>query len=48
MHWSEEIAQRIIERKPDKEEYGLAPPGSARPARSTSAIFVMWRRAILL
>ena len=21
MHWSEEIAQRIIERNPDKEEY---------------------------
>lgn len=32
MHWSEEIAQRIIERKPDKEEYvcaaGISPSGS--------------------
>ncbi len=32
MHWSEEIAQRIIERNPDKEEYvcaaGISPSGS--------------------
>lgn len=32
MHWSEEIAQRIIERSPDKEEYvcaaGISPSGS--------------------
>lgn len=32
MHWSEEIAQRIIERNPDKEEYvcaaGVSPSGS--------------------
>lgn len=32
MHWSEEIAQSIIERKPDKEEYvcaaGISPSGS--------------------
>ena len=32
MHWSEEIAQRIISRKPDKEEYvcaaGISPSGS--------------------
>lgn len=32
MHWSEEIAQRIIARKPDKEEYvcaaGISPSGS--------------------
>lgn len=32
MHWSDEIAKRIIERKPDKEEYvcaaGISPSGS--------------------
>ena len=32
MHWSEEIAQRIIERNPNKEEYvcaaGISPSGS--------------------
>ena len=32
MHWSEEIAQRIIDRDPDKEEYvcaaGTSPSGS--------------------
>ncbi len=32
MHWSEEIAQRLIERNPDKEEYvcaaGISPSGS--------------------
>ena len=32
MHWSEEIAQRIIERNPEKEEYvcaaGISPSGS--------------------
>lgn len=32
MHWSEQIAQRIIEKKPDKEEYvcaaGISPSGS--------------------
>ena len=32
MHWSEEIAARLIERKPDKEEYvcaaGISPSGS--------------------
>ena len=32
MHWSEEIAQRIIERSPEKEEYvcaaGVSPSGS--------------------
>ena len=32
MHWSEEIAKKIIERKPDKEEYvcaaGTSPSGS--------------------
>ena len=32
MHWSEEIAQRIIDRTPDKEEYvcaaGISPSGS--------------------
>ena len=32
MHWSEEIAKRIIERNPDKEEYvcaaGISPSGS--------------------
>ena len=32
MHWSEEIAQRIIARNPDKEEYvcaaGISPSGS--------------------
>ena len=32
MHWSEEIAQRVIARNPDKEEYvcaaGISPSGS--------------------
>ena len=32
MHWSEEIAKKIIERNPDKEEYvcaaGISPSGS--------------------
>ena len=32
MHWSDEIAQRIIERNPNKEEYvcaaGISPSGS--------------------
>ncbi len=32
MHWSEEIAQRIVERHPEKEEYvcaaGISPSGS--------------------
>ena len=32
MHWSDEIAKRIIERRPDKEEYvcaaGISPSGS--------------------
>ena len=32
MHWSEEIAQKIIERNPNKEEYvcaaGISPSGS--------------------
>ena len=32
MHWSDEIAQRIIAKKPDKEEYvcaaGISPSGS--------------------
>ena len=32
MHWSEEIARKIIEQKPDKEEYvcatGISPSGS--------------------
>ena len=32
MHWSEELAQKIIKRNPDKEEYvcaaGVSPSGS--------------------
>ena len=32
MHWSEEIAQRLIDRNPQKEEYvcaaGISPSGS--------------------
>ena len=32
MHWSDEIAQRIIKKRPDKEEYvcaaGISPSGS--------------------
>ena len=42
MHWSEEIAQRIIERKPDKEEYvcaaGISPSGSIRSEEHTSEL----------
>ena len=40
MHWSEEIARRIVERNPDKAEYvcaaGISPSGSS--ARICSAV----------